>query len=51
MRCIRGSIFIHSATNMLVKKASKSIQDLDDVDPELSNFLEGMNRHLFPYKK
>lgn len=49
MRCIRGSIFIDSTTTMLVKKASKSIQDLDDVDPELSNFLEGKSRQLFPY--
>ena len=34
---------------MLVKKASKSIQDLDDVDPELSNFLEGGDRQYFSY--
>eukprot|EP01032_Pedospumella_encystans_P015433 gene15433-17651_t len=33
----------YSATTMLVKKASKSIQDLDDVDPELSNFLEELD--------
>lgn len=49
MRCIRGSIFIDSATTMLAKRDSKSIQDLDDVDPELSNFLEGGGHQYFSY--